>query len=106
MEFVIDQLGPGHIDIVRKITIRTEYPASLATRILGIEVNNLARRVNTRVRPPGAGHSHGSISDQCKGFFDELLYAQTGCLALPAVIRGAVVLNAERDANRIQGRSL
>ena len=65
MKFVIDQLGPGHIDIVREITVRTEYPASLAARIFGFEVNNLPRRVNTRVCPPGAGHNHGSISDQC-----------------------------------------
>ena len=99
MKFVIDPLGPGHVDVIREMTVRTELPAALATRIFGVKMDNLARRMNTRVRTAGASHSHGGISDRCQGFFDELLYAQAGFLALPAVIRRAVVLNAERDAN-------
>ena len=55
--------------------------------------------MNTGVRSASAGNFHRLICDQCESFFEELLYAQTRLLALPAVISGSVVLNAERDAN-------
>ena len=64
-------------------------------------MHDLTRGVNARVGAAGAGHLNGMIGDQFEGFFEALLHAETGLLALPTVVRGTVVLNAERDAHVI-----
>jgi hypothetical protein len=38
------------------------------------------------------------VCDLCYGLFEALLYANTGTLALPAVVRSAVILYANRYA--------
>jgi len=55
--------------------------------------------MNAGVRATSTCHGDGVICNQREGLLEELLYARAGFLALPAVICGPVVLNAERDAN-------
>ena len=53
------------------------------------------------IRAPGTYGFNAFIGDDFKRFFEALLYTQTGFLALPAVVPGAVVFDAERDANKL-----
>ncbi len=47
----------------------------------------------------GADCLYGLVGNQRECFFDALLYAKAGLLALPTVIGGAVVFDTECDAN-------
>jgi len=61
-------------------------------------VCDLPGRMHAGVGAARAGDFDGLVSDLGDGFLDALLHADAGTLALPAVVRGAVVLYANCDA--------
>ena len=99
MKFVIDVPRPHDADVVRQITVRPKQPSAIITPTLSIEMNYLPGRVNTCIGATGTGHLDRMVGNQGEGFFNALLYAQAGFLALPTVVRRTVVLNAECDAH-------
>jgi hypothetical protein len=62
-------------------------------------MRHLAGGMYTRIGAARAYKLDGLVGDQAKRLFQALLHAQSGFLTLPAVIPGAVVFDAERDAN-------
>ena len=55
--------------------------------------------MHSGVRAARTNDLHRFIRHDREGFFETLLYAETGLLTLPAVVSGSVVFDAERDAN-------
>jgi len=102
VKFVIDLSGPYDTDIVRKIAVGPEQPAAIVTRAGCIKMNDLPGRVHTGVRPSRTGDVERMVGDFFQGLFKALLDAKTGFLALPAVVRGTVVLYTERDAHLLR----
>ena len=96
---LIDGVYPGHVDVIGKIAVRPEQPATRTSFAACIKVDYLARCVHARVGSTRADDLYRFIGDQCECFFETLLYAQSGFLPLPAVITRAVVFDAGRDAN-------
>lgn len=99
MKAFVDPLRPHDANVTGKIAVRTEQPASFISHAGRVKMNNLPGRMHAGVRPACADHLHGRIRHQRQRIFQSLLYAETGFLALPAVVSGPVVLNAECDTN-------
>ena len=99
MKRLIDWLYPADVDVVRKIAVRPKQPAASVAFAARIEVRNLAGCVHARVGTARTDDLDRFIGYECKGFLEKLLYTQAGFLTLPAVISGAVVFDADRDAN-------
>ncbi len=55
MKLVVDVLRPAHIDIVRKVGVGTEQPATICAICPGIEMNGLCNRVNAGIGSTSAG---------------------------------------------------
>ena len=89
---------PGHTDVVGEIGIGAQQPATLASFGSGVEMRHLPARMHARIRAPGAGHLDGFVRNLAQCLLDSLLHTQPGALALPAVIRGTVVLDADSYA--------
>ena len=62
-------------------------------------MHNLSGRVNTRISSAGTDRLDRFVRHNCQRFFHALLHTAAGLLPLPAVIPGAVVLDAQCDAN-------
>ena len=99
MERVADRRNPGDTYVVGKITVGTQQPASPTTFAPGVEVHHLSRCMNTCVGAAGANHFDRFVRNQRKCLFHPLLHTETGLLPLPAIITGAVVFDAQCDAN-------
>ncbi len=99
MKRVVDRLNPGHTNIVRETAVRAQEPPSPAALASGIEVGDLPGCMHSGIGAARTKNLHGLVGDPGERFFETLLYAETGLLALPAVVRGSVVFDAERDAN-------
>jgi hypothetical protein len=99
VKIVIDMARPHHADIVWQIAIGTEQPATVVARARCIEMNDLPAGMNASVSAASTRHLDCVIGNPPEGFFDTLLHTEAGLLPLPAIVRGAVVLNTERDAH-------
>ena len=62
-----------------------------------IEVYDLPRCMDASICAPGAGKFNELIGDDRQRILNEGLHAETCPLALPAVVRRAIVLNAQSD---------
>lgn len=99
MKIVADMMRPHHADVVGEIAVETELPATIVAFIASIKMHNLAARMHARIGAAGANDFNGFVGDLGQSLFEPLLYAEARLLALPAVVRSPVVLNAECDAN-------
>jgi hypothetical protein len=99
MERVVDTPGPGNVYVVRQIAVRPEQPAAIAAFAAGVEMHDLAARMNSGIGASRTDDFDGLIGDNRQRLLEALLDAKAGLLALPAVITRAVVFDAERDAN-------
>ena len=97
MKLVVDVLRPAHIDIVRKVGVGTEQPATICATCPGVEMNGLCDRVNAGIGSASAGCLDRFVCHLRQCVFNDGLDADTVTLALPAVIRCAVVLDTECD---------
>ena len=64
-------------------------------------MHDLPGGMYARIGPTSARHLDSVVGYFKQGFFEALLHAETDLLALPAVVRGPVVLNTERNAQVI-----
>ena len=99
VEVVCDGLRPRDADIVWKIAIGAEQPAPIAALTARIEMNNLASRVDPGISSAGTYDLDGLVSYRSQRLLHLLLHANAGFLALPAIVSGAVVFDAERDTD-------
>ena len=99
MEFVVNSLCPGDRNIGWQIGVGAQQPAPITALALGIEMHHLAGGVYTRVGTPRADDLHILVRHNRERLFDALLNSEPGLLALPAVVRRAVVFDAERCAH-------
>ncbi len=99
VELVADPHHPGHADIGREVGIDAEQPATVAALGHGVEMNDLPRRVDARIRPAGTGDLDVLVGHDGKRLLEALLHTDAVFLALPAVVRRAVVFDAERNAH-------
>jgi hypothetical protein len=99
MKVINNGFCPRDIDVVWHIAVGAQQPSALRALAAGFEMNDLARGVHPGVGAAGTDHFYGFIGDNRQRLFQALLYTDTGLLPLPAVVPGAVVFDAERDAN-------
>ena len=62
--------------------------------------------MNTGIRTARADDRYRLIGNPSEGFLETLLHPDTVTLALPSIVRGAVVFDAERDANDLAPRGI
>ena len=98
MEIVGDRLRPEHGDARRQVGTRAERPAARAALGVGIKMHDLAGRVHPGVGAPGAGDFDRLVGDLRQRSLDRGLRARTMAQPLPTVEIGAVVFDAECDA--------
>ena len=99
MKVIDDRFCPRDIDVVRQVAVGAQQPPALRALAAGFEMNDLARGVHPGVGATGTNHFYGFIGNNRQRLFQTLLHTDTGLLALPPVVPGAVVFDAERDAN-------
>ena len=99
MKIASNRMHPVDVDIVRQTTVSTQQPAAPAALAGRVEMNDLAGGVHTGVGATGAHDVDGFRCDPRKRLLQTLLHTDAGLLTLPAVVRGAVVLDAERDTD-------
>ncbi len=99
MKVVVDGLHPGHTDIVGKVGVRAQQPTTLAAFGRCIEMCYLPARVYAGIGAPRTDHFDRFVRDLGQGLLEPLLYAAARALALPAVVRGTVVFDADGDAH-------
>lgn len=98
MKGVVDGQRPGDADVVREIAVRPQQPAALAALTGGIEVDHLAACVHPGIGTAGTDNVNWLIGYPGKCCLDTLLHTDATLLALPSVVRRAVVFDAERNA--------
>jgi len=99
MEVVGHAGHPGDGDVVRQVAVGAEQPAARRALAGGIEMSDLPARVNAGIRPPGTNHLEFVIRNRRQRLLEALLHADAGFLALPAVVRGTVVLDTDRESH-------
>ncbi len=99
MKIIADMKSPVHTDVVGKIAVDAKLPATIIARTVGIEMHDLAAGMHARIGATSANYFNSFVGDLGESFFEALLNAETCLLALPAIVRSPVVLNAECDAN-------
>ena len=99
MKVIDDRFCPRDIDVIRHVAVGAQPPPALRALAAGFEMNDLSRGMYPGVCTAGTHHFYGFIGDDRQRLFQTLLYTDTGLLPLPAVVPGAVVFDAERDAN-------
>ena len=98
MEFIAGIARPAHGNGARQARIRTEHPTALAALRVGIEVDDLAARMHAGVGATRAGDFDRGVGDEAQRRLDRRLNRVPMGQALPAEKIGAVVFDAERDA--------
>ena len=62
-------------------------------------MNDLPGGMHAGIRTARAGYVDVFVSDERQRLFEALLHTESGFLALPTVVRRAVVFDAERNAH-------
>lgn len=99
MKPIVYWAGPGHIDIVGKITIRTEQPASRRSLARRIKMDDLPGCMHAGVRATRTAYVDGVVGNLLQCIFNTRLYTVARALSLPAVVRRAVVLDAQSNTH-------
>jgi len=100
MKAVVNEVNPGRADVSWKIAVGAQEPAVFETIGIRIKVHNLTGRMHTTIRSARAGDFDCLVGNGGEGPFNELLHTGTGALALPAIVRGAVIFDADRDTHQ------
>ena len=103
MKIVADGTSPREVDVVGKIAIGSQQPAARVTLTRRFEMRNLAGCVHAGVRATGTGYFDGFIGNRLQCGFDMGLDSVPDALALPAIVRRAVVLQTDGDTHSLAG---
>ena len=98
MKIVRNRLRPDHGNIIRHIRICAQQPATLRPFTAGIKMHDLAGRMHACICAAGTDYFDRFVGNPAEGFLYVRLNAVTGTLALPAVVRGTVVFDAESNS--------
>ena len=99
MKIISDGLRPGYADVVGKTAVSAKQPATAAAFAACIEMNDLARGMDTGIGSARADDLYRFIRNQRQRLLETLLYAKASFLTLPAIVPGPVIFDAEGDAN-------
>jgi hypothetical protein len=99
MEITANVLRERHIDVVWKIGIDAENPATLRPFRCRVEMSDLTRSMHTRIGAAGANGFDWLVGNDGDCLLNTILHADTRALPLPANVVAAVVLNTDCDAH-------
>ena len=103
VKLVTDHFGPAHCNRVGQHGVHTPYPRAQWTLRLRVKVNNLAKRMHTRVGPAGAYRFRFVGCDLAQRGLKRILHTASFGLRLPSAERGAIVFDSERYAHFWEG---
>src|SRR5437899_1356581 len=99
MEFRGHALRPLHRDVGRQMRVDAADPRRLGTRRLGVEVDDLQRRMNARVGAARRDRTDAGTGDGTERALERVLHAAPVGLRLPAGERHAGIFEPDGDAH-------
>ena len=100
MKIIGHRLRPAHTDVGGQLGVAALMPGFLWSAGGAVEMDNLAQCVDTRIGAPRTVNPHRMIRNVRQRGLQRVLHRghQGFALRLPTVIRGAVILDAQRNA--------
>ena len=99
VKFLIDRMGPVNADFRGKIDIASQHPISWCSQDVGIEMDYLAKTVDTGIRPARTMNPDQMVSHSRNRSLQALLDRIDAHLGLPAVERRPVILHTHRQTH-------
>ena len=94
-------MRPTHSNLRWKKGIDSAYPCGQRTRQSRIEMNNLARGMDTNIRAPRADNFNRFAGNSLQRRLQSILYRPTFRLTLPAAERASVIFHSKRYPHRL-----